>query len=76
MTDTLLIVPPFARHRHYKGGLYDVIGIATHSETRETLVLYRGVALGKLWARPLSMWSDLIDVDGQMVPRFAPVEAS
>lgn len=29
-----------ATHRHYKGGLYRVIGVARHSETEERLVVY------------------------------------
>ena len=29
------------RYRHYKGGEYTVLGIAQHSETGETLVVYR-----------------------------------
>ena len=30
-------------YRHYKGNLYEVLGIVTHSETEELLVLYRAL---------------------------------
>lgn len=52
-------------YKHYKGGMYQVIGTAEHSETLEELVIYRSVS-GELWARPLSMWNE--EVNG--VPRF------
>ncbi|MCE0742876.1 DUF1653 domain-containing protein [Acetobacter sicerae] len=57
-------------YRHYKGGLYTVLHTVRHSETEEWLVIYRSEAHGTLWARPLSMWTEL--VDGR--PRFAFVE--
>ena len=33
--------PSPGRYRHYKGGAYEVLGVATHSETEERLVVYR-----------------------------------
>jgi hypothetical protein len=63
-------------YRHYKGNLYEVIGTATHSETEETLVVYRAL-YGQygLWVRPLAMFREAIAVEGRTVRRFAPVEA-
>lgn len=59
-------------YQHYKGPFYDVIEVAQHSETEEPLVIYRALYGEKgLWARPLSMFTETIDVDGQMTPRFA-----
>ena len=59
------------RYRHFKGGEYEVIGIARHSETREELVVYRAL-YGEygLWVRPASMWEETVTRDGKTCPRF------
>ena len=58
-------------YRHYKGGIYEVIGFATHSETLENLVIYRNVSDDeKCWARPVTMWNEGITNDGEPIPRF------
>lgn len=63
--------PTPGRYRHYKGGLYSVIGIARHSETGEFLVIYRPeYGERALWARPLAMFSETVEVDGRPIPRF------
>ena len=62
-------------YRHYKGNLYEVIGTATHSETEETLVVYRALYGDYgLWVRPLPMFQEDVELDGQRVRRFAPIE--
>ncbi len=63
-----------ARYRHYKGGEYDVIGVARHSETLEPMVLYRPVYNHSgLWVRPYAMFMEEIEFEGRRQPRFAPV---
>ena len=63
------------KYRHYKGGEYEVIGVANHSETLERMVIYRALyGDGELWVRPLSMWTEQVLVDGVLVPRFSCVE--
>jgi len=58
-------------YRHYKGGTYQVIGVARHSETDEQLVVYRCVYDNySLWVRPLAMFLETVLVDGRTVPRF------
>ena len=58
-------------YRHYKGGNYQVIGVARHSETDEQLVVYRCVYDNySLWVRPLAMFLETVLVDGRTVPRF------
>ena len=60
------------RYRHYKGGEYEVHGVATHSETNEQVVVYRPLyGEGNLWVRPLSMFIETVQRDGKEVPRFA-----
>ncbi len=62
------------RYRHYKGNDYDVIGVATHSEDESRLVVYRPCYGERaLWVRPLTMFTETVDVDGNAVPRFAYV---
>lgn len=60
------------RYRHYKGGEYELIGMARHSETLEPMVVYRPLynATG-LWVRPHAMFFEQVEVDGQLQPRFA-----
>jgi hypothetical protein len=62
-------------YRHFKGNLYELIGIAKHSETLEPMVVYRALyGEGGLWVRPASMWSETVEKDGDRGPRFSPVE--
>jgi hypothetical protein len=42
--------------KHYKGGLYEVIGMAKHSETLEDMVVYRHQCDDKLWVRPVNIF--------------------
>jgi hypothetical protein len=56
---------------HHKGNRYEVVGVARHSETDEALVVYRPLyGEGGLWVRPLAMFVEEVEVDGQAVPRF------
>ena len=63
-------------YRHYQGNLYDVIGVATHSETGERLVVYRPqYGERALWVRPLEMFTETVVVDGVGRPRFERLSA-
>lgn len=59
------------KYRHYKGKEYEVIGTAKHSETLEELVVYRAL-YGEhgLWARPIAMFLERVEVNGEKMPRF------
>ena len=58
-------------YRHYKGNLYEVLDVATHSETEEQLVVYRALYGERgLWVRPLAMFSETVLVDGAERARF------
>ncbi|MDN3921855.1 DUF1653 domain-containing protein [Roseateles violae] len=62
------------RYRHYKGGDYEVIGVARHSETLEPLVVYRPLYQDSgLWIRPYEMFCGSLEVDGRLVRRFSPL---
>lgn len=60
------------KYRHFKGGEYEVIGIAKHSETLEDMVVYRALyGDGGLWVRPVSMFSETVTVRGKQTKRFS-----
>ncbi|MDO9316843.1 MAG: DUF1653 domain-containing protein [Pseudomonadota bacterium] len=62
-------------YRHYKNNLYQVIGVARHSETEEEHVVYRPLYGDRgLWIRPLAMFDETIEVDGRPIKRFTFVE--
>jgi hypothetical protein len=69
-------------YRHYKGGLYKVLGTARHSETLELLVVYEALYkndLGQLWVRPLSMFLESVTPAGagsEPIQRFSRVVSS
>jgi hypothetical protein len=62
-------------YRHYKGNTYQILGVAKHSETEETLVVYKAL-YGEcgLWVRPLDMFCEKVEVDRKMVPRFELIQ--
>ena len=59
------------KYKHYKGNMYEVLFVAIHSETEEPLVIYKALyGEQKIWARPLKMFSEMVEYKGRMVPRF------
>ena len=59
------------KYRHFKGNEYELIGIASHSETMEPMVVYRALYGQRgLWVRPAAMWNEIVDKDGYYGPRF------
>lgn len=46
-----------AKYRHFKGGMYELVDVARHSETNEELVIYRSLHDGQVWARPKTMFT-------------------
>lgn len=59
------------KYQHYKGGKYEVIAIAHHSETLEDMVVYRALyGNGDTWVRPASMWNEYVSFEGKQVKRF------
>lgn len=63
-------------YKHYKGNIYEVIGVAKHSETIEEMVVYKATyqAEGQnLWVRPLKLFLETIIVNGQSIKRFEKI---
>lgn len=73
MTNDLPPMPSIApgRYRHYKGGEYEVLSTARHSETLEVVVVYRPLYNDSgWWVRPHDMFTGTLIVDGVERPRF------
>lgn len=61
---------------HRKGNLYDVKCVATHTETKERLVIYAREGVGvptDVWARPEPMFNENVTADGKTQRRFERV---
>lgn len=59
------------KYKHYKGNMYEVLGVAHHSETQEELVVYRALYNDfDLWVRPLAMFLESVEINGVTMPRF------
>ncbi|PIZ50502.1 DUF1653 domain-containing protein [Candidatus Woesearchaeota archaeon CG_4_10_14_0_2_um_filter_33_13] len=56
------------KYKHFKGAVYEVLGIAKHSETLDELVLYQHD--GQYWVRPVAMFLETIERSGRIMPRF------
>ncbi len=58
-------------YRHYKGNDYYVFQVAHHSETREALAVYQCLYGDySWWVRPLSMFTETVEIGGEAIPRF------
>ena len=63
------------KYRHFKGNEYRVLGVASHSETLEPMVVYQALyGENGLWVRPAAMWNEIVDKDGYRGPRFQFIE--
>jgi hypothetical protein len=62
------------RFQHYKGGIYELVCEATlESDPTVTMIVYRA-ANGTIWTRPASVFFELVERDGTLVPRFKPID--
>jgi len=59
-------------YKHYKGNLYQVFHVATHSETEEKVVVYQCLYDDySIWVRPYDMFVEQVQLEnGEMKPRF------
>ncbi len=66
------------KYRHYKGGLYEVIQLACHTETLEWYVVYQSLErqkqkLPSIWIRPYTMFIEELNIGGKVVKRFVKI---
>lgn len=61
-------------YKHSKtGNLYKVHFVAKHSETLEDMVVYECLyenERSKFWVRPAAMFSEIVEINGEQLPRF------
>lgn len=63
-------------YKHYKGKIYEVIGLARHSETLEKMVVYKATYQKEgenLWVRPLTLFLETVSAEGIKTPRFLKI---
>lgn len=66
------LVKPESKWRHYKGGEYTIKDIVVQEEDNELAVVYQPLAHPDVrFTRPLSVWDEKVEWDGQTVQRFA-----
>lgn len=64
------------KFRHYKGGLYELVCEAKlESDPSVSMLVYRSLTDGMIWARPKTVFFEAVEHEGRTVPRFAPVPA-
>jgi len=74
------------KYRHYKGNMYEVLGVVHHTETRQKMVLYRALydcpdlkeeyGDDPWFVRPFDMFVEEIEHNGTKLPRFDYVSES
>ena len=65
------------KYEHYKGGVYEVVSLAQHTETNEAMVIYKSLLFGTIYARPLTSWNEPVTYEtfiGQTSTRFTLIE--
>ena len=68
------------KYRHYKGGEYELIGEALHTETLEEVVVYKSLQSNTefqkntMWVRSAQMFFSMVEYKGSRVARFEAIE--
>jgi hypothetical protein len=71
--DRVASLPKPGRYQHFKGGEYELIEIAEHTETGELMAVYRPADADTVWVRPLPMFIEQVALGEEAVPRFRRV---
>lgn len=63
------------KYRHYKGKKYEVIGVGTHTENEEKMVIYKALYTPyQIWLRPYKMFFETVAVNSEEIPRFEKIQ--
>jgi hypothetical protein len=63
--------------RHYKNKDYRIIAISRHTEDLTWYVVYEALydnEISKIWHRPLDMFLETVEIDGEIMPRFRQIQ--
>ncbi len=63
-------------YRHYKGGLYEIVCQAIQESDHAAIVVYRPLNRSdavSAWTRPLDVFFETVEVEGQTVKRFTKI---
>ncbi|MCF7795930.1 DUF1653 domain-containing protein [Patescibacteria group bacterium] len=67
------------KYKHYKGGLYEVIGEGIDSENLEEVIIYKSLykndkyPKNTIWVRPKKMFLEKIIINGEEIFRFTKI---
>ncbi len=65
------MIEPGQVYKHYKGGMYEIISAAIHTETNEYLIVYKSLEDNRVWCRPHHMFTEVLNVSEDIgIPRF------
>ncbi len=56
--------------QHYKGAVYEVVGLYVEEATLTPSVCYRNIGTGVVWGRPLDAFEETVTVGDRQVRRF------
>lgn len=70
--DTLRATFKVGAYRHYKGGEYEVLGLARQEHTGQPLVVYKALRNNTLWTRPIDNFTAWVDTPQGRMRRFTP----
>ncbi|OQA51899.1 MAG: hypothetical protein BWY43_00751 [candidate division WS2 bacterium ADurb.Bin280] len=65
------------RYRHYKGGLYQVLGTGYDEKNQREYVIYKMLystkdyPKGTIWLRELGDFCSMVEVEGEKVKRYS-----
>ena len=61
-------------YQHYKGGYYLVLFVAQNTETEDEEVVYQSLSGDlRVWTRPLQMFLENVEHEGNSVQRFRKI---
>jgi hypothetical protein len=61
------------KYRHYKGGIYEIVCEARlESDPDVVMIVYKSED-GSVWTRPREVFFELVQNEGNIVQRFAPI---